>query len=167
MIRWLHDLIMCAYDFHQKTSLKLEKDVFKRTVRLQSLLHFCMEMEDLTKSFLIAVICMDAVSTASKQIEEKTYGTITQLESVRPWETILRKLRVLMLVRFRLCGDVNPVGTGINPLTVKNVSEFSTYYWIARDQLAISHDNQGKSNLHPLSLHFYVLELKSVFTCFS
>jgi hypothetical protein len=143
MFRWLQDLILCAYDRHQKSPKEFDEDALNRVVQLQTLLEFCMEMEDLTKAFLLAVICMDAVSAASKQIEERTYGKIIQLECIRPWEIVLRKLRVLLLLTFRLSGDVNPVGRGITPLTLKNVGEFSTYYWIARDELSLSHDNQG------------------------
>jgi hypothetical protein len=36
---------------------------------------------------------------------------------------------------------------GVSPMTVKTVSQpdvFSTYAWIARDELSLSHDNQGK-----------------------
>ena len=147
MLRWLQDLILCAYDTHQRSPTDFDEVQVKRAVKLQTLLDFCSEMEDLTKAFVLAVICMDAVSSAAKQIEEKTYGKIGQLECVRPWEVMLRKLRVLLLVSLRISGDVNPMGKGTNPFTVKNVSKtdlFSTYYWIARDELVLSHDNQGK-----------------------
>lgn len=105
---------------------------------------FIMEMEDIVCAFLLSVICMDAVSSASFQLEQKTYGKITQLESVRPWEDLLRKLRVCLIVSLRLSGDVNPFG-GVNPMTVNSVSRphnFSAYSWIARDELSLSHDNQ-------------------------
>eukprot|EP00804_Cyclotella_cryptica_P011836 CCRYP_015348-RB/>CCRYP_015348-RB protein AED:0.01 eAED:0.01 QI:269/1/1/1/1/1/2/1639/1263 len=147
MLRWLQDLILCAYDVHQRSHCDVDYIQLKRAVQLQSLLDFCMDMEDLAKAFVLAVICMDAVSAASKQIEEKTYGTISQLECVRPWEILLRKLRVLLLVTLRLSGDLNPTGTGTSPMTVRNVSGgdlFSTYYWVARDELSLSHDNQGE-----------------------
>ena len=143
MFRWIQDLIVCAFDVHLKHPSEFDEVQLKNVCHLQSLLDFCMQMEDLTKAFLLAVICMDAVSVASKQIEEKTYGKITALECVQPWEILLRKLRVLLLVTFRLSGDVNAVGIGVNPLTLKSVTEFSTYYWVARDELSLSHDNQG------------------------
>lgn len=147
MFRWLQDLILLGFDAHQRNPYAFDEIQLQRAVQLQSLLDFCMEMEDLTKAFLLAVICMDAVSAASKQIEEKTYGKITALECIEPWECVLRKLRVLMLVAFRLSGDVHAVGPGIIPMTLKNISEFSTYYWVARDELSQSHDNQGTANL--------------------
>jgi hypothetical protein len=103
-----------------------------------------MDMEDLPKAFLLAVICMDATSVASKQIQEKTYGKISQADCIRPWEELLHKLRVCLLVSLRLAGDVSPMG-GVSPMTVKTVSQpdvFSTYAWIARDELSLSHDNQ-------------------------
>eukprot|EP00956_Cyclotella_meneghiniana_P015507 scaffold23809_cov62-Cyclotella_meneghiniana.AAC.13 len=142
MFRWLQDLILLGYDAHERSPNAFDEIQLQRAVRLQSLLDFCNEMEDLTKAFLLAVICMDAVSAASKQVEEKTYGKIIALECIQPWEYLLRKLRVLMLVTFRLSGDVHAVGPGIIPMTLKNISEFSTYYWVARDELSQSHDNQ-------------------------
>lgn len=111
---------------------------------LDSLMKFCMEMEDLPKAFLLSVICMDAVSSASTQLEHKTYGKITKLETVRPWEDLLRKLRVCLLVSLRLSGNVNPIGE-YSPMTVSSVSRpdiFSAYSWVAVDELTLSHDNQ-------------------------
>mmetsp|Transcript_22582 Transcript_22582/g.48884 ORF Transcript_22582/g.48884 Transcript_22582/m.48884 type:complete len:1696 (-) Transcript_22582:1217-6304(-) len=144
MIRWLRDLILSAYDMSQEGQHKLGDEFLRKTARLESLMKFCMEMEDLPKAFLLSVICMDAVSSANLQLEQKTYGKITQLESVRPWEDLLRKLRVCLLVSLRLAGDVNPFG-GVDPMTVNSVSRpdtFSTFSWIARDELSLSHDNQ-------------------------
>lgn len=103
-----------------------------------------MDMEDLPKAFLLAVICLDAVSSASIQLEQKTYGEITEREVVTPWEDLLRKLRVCLLVSVRLEGDVNRMGE-TNPMTVNNVSRldlFSVYSWIALDELSLSQDNQ-------------------------
>ena len=140
--RWLQDLILSAYDLSQQQ--KLDDDSLWKVGMLESLMNFCMEMEDLPKAFLLSVICIDAVSSASTQLEQKTYGKITQLECVRPWEDLLRKLRVCLLVTLRLGGDVNPIG-GLNPMTVASVSRpdiFSVFCWIARDELTISHDNQ-------------------------
>ena len=125
--RWLQDLILSAYDLSQQQ--KLDDDSLWKVVMLESLMNFCMEMEDLPKAFLLSVICIDAVSSASVHLEQKTYGKITQLECVRPWEDLLRKLRVCLLVMLRLGGDVNPIG-GINPMTVASVSRpdiFSVY----------------------------------------
>jgi hypothetical protein len=111
---------------------------------LDTLMKFCMGMEDLPKAFLVSVMCMDAVSSASTQLEHKTYGKITKLETVRPWEELLRKLRVCLLVSLRLSGNLNPVGE-FSPMTVSSVSipdVFSAYSWVAVDELTLSHDNQ-------------------------
>ena len=134
---------MTAYETGQEKE-KVDDDFVTQTVMLTSLMKYCMDMENLPKAFLLAVICMDAVSSASMQLEQKTYGKVSQVESTRPWEEVLRKLRVCLLVSLRLGGDVNPFG-GINPLTVSSVSRpdiFSAYSWIARDELTLSHDNQ-------------------------
>ncbi|KAL9179819.1 hypothetical protein ACHAXT_007789 [Thalassiosira profunda] len=102
------------------------------------------KMEDLPKAFVLAAICLDAVSAAAMTLEQKTYGKVTELDSVRPWKELLRKLRVCLLVTLRLNGDVSPIG-GANPMTVSNVSrpaEFSVFSWLAKDELSESHDNQ-------------------------
>ena len=141
MVRWLHDMILDAFERHQ--SQDLDDASLEKVVKLEALLMFCSEIEDLPKAFFIGVLCVDAVSTASQQIEEKTYGKITKLESIRPWEIFLRRLRVCLLVSLRLSGEVD--SGGFNPLTVSSVSKpdtFSTYAWVARDELSLSHDNQ-------------------------
>ena len=144
MVRWLQDMILSAYETNRQSQKNFDDATLLETVQLGTLLKFCMEVEDLTKAFLLAVICHDAITAASKQIEERTYGKISQSESVFPWEDLLRKLRVCLLVSLRLAGDVSPTGA-VNPMTVKSVSQpsvFSTYAWIARDELSLSHDNQ-------------------------
>jgi len=144
MVRWLNDMILSAYRRNRKDAHNLDDASLEKVIKLESLLNFCNDIEDLPKAFFIAVICLDAVSTASLQIEEKTYGKITQLDSIRPWEILLRRLRVCLLVSLRLSGDVDSLG-GFNPMTVSSVSKpgtFSTYAWIAKDELTLSHDNQ-------------------------
>jgi hypothetical protein len=143
MVRWLHDMILNAYQRNRQNPEELDDASLGKVVKLESLLKFCNEIEDLPKAFFIAVICIDAVSTASLQIEEKTYGKITQMDSIRPWETLLRRLRVCLLVSLRLSGEVD--SGGFNPMTVSSVSKpgtFSTYAWIAKDELTLSHENQ-------------------------
>jgi hypothetical protein len=137
-------MILNAFERNQQNAQDLGDSSLGRVVKLESLLNFCNEIEDLPKAFLIAVICIDAISTASLQIEEKTYGKITQQDSVRPWEIFLRRLRVCLLVSLRLSGDVDSLGS-FNPMTVRSVSTpntFSTYAWIAKDELTLSHENQ-------------------------
>ena len=144
MIRWLQDLIFNAYDLSLLDSQKSDDESLRKTAMLETMMKFCMEMEDFSKAYLLGVICMEAVSSATKQLEQKTYGKITQLESVGPWEELLRKLRVCLLVSLRLAGDVNPPG-GNDPMTIRSVSRggvFSTFSWIAKDELSLSHDNQ-------------------------
>ncbi len=122
----------------------VDNNGLKTIARLDTLLMFCMDMEDLSKAFLLAVICMDAVSSASMQLEQKTYGEISQREVVTPWEDLLRKLRVCLLISVRLEGDLSRMGEASH-MTVNNVSRpdlFSVYSWIALDELSLSHDNQ-------------------------
>lgn len=135
-------MILSAYD--NQGQQPMDNDALRKTVMLDTLMMFCMDMDDLSKAFLIAVICMDAVSSASMQLEQKTYGEITQREVTTPWEDLLRKLRVCLLISVRLEGDVHRMGDVI-PMTVNSVSRpdvFSVYSWIALDELSLSHDNQ-------------------------
>ena len=148
MIRWLQDLILGGVNAatgssHQSGNHHVDIMV-KKIVTLDSLMKFCMNMEDLPKAFLLSVICMDAVSSASVQLEHKTYGKVTTFEAMKPWEDLLRKLRLCLLVTLRLSGNINPVGE-YSPMTVSSVSRadsFSVYSWIAVDELTLSHDNQ-------------------------
>lgn len=57
---------------------------------------------------------------------------------MKPWEVLLRKLRVCLLISLRLYGK--PIGP--LPITISNVEEglFSIYEWIARDLLSFSHN---------------------------
>ena len=109
---------------------------------LSSLMKYCSEMEDLPKAFLLSVICLDAVSSASMQLEQKTYGSITQVNSVRPWEELLRKLRVCLLVSFRLGGYVNPIGMS-DPMTIKNVKSESVCAFIPGRQTVSKNRNRS------------------------
>jgi len=144
MVRFLQDLVMSAYDMSQQSPETFDALALEKVVQLETLLKFVTEVEDLPKAFTISVVCLDAVNVASKLIEERTYGKVTQVESVLPWENLLRNLRLCLLVCLRLTGDVSPTGA-VNPFTVKSVNQpdvFSTYAWIARDELSLSHDNQ-------------------------
>ncbi|KAL7473567.1 hypothetical protein ACHAXS_014010 [Conticribra weissflogii] len=144
MVRFLQDLIMSAYEMNQRTPEMFDDLALDKVVQLETLLKFVTDVEDLPKAFTLSVVCLDAINIASKLIEERTYGKITVVESVLPWENLLRKLRLCLLVCLRLSGDVSPTGA-VNPFTVKSVNQpdvFSTYAWIARDELSLSHDNQ-------------------------
>ena len=79
MVRWLHDLILNAFKVSKGEQHKLDGNLFRRAPMLESLIKFIKDMEDLPKAFLLAVICMEAVSSASLYLETKTYGTITQV----------------------------------------------------------------------------------------
>jgi hypothetical protein len=61
--------------------------------------------------------------------------------AVKPWNDLLRKLRVCQLVSLRL----NGMNLGAFPITVSNVEAkdiFSVYEWLARDELTMSHKQE-------------------------
>jgi len=47
-------------------------------ILLSPLHKFCSEAADLPRAFLLAAICCQAVSSTSKNFEEKTYGRVTR-----------------------------------------------------------------------------------------
>lgn len=48
---------------------------------LSSLYKFCSEATDMVRAFLLATLCREAVSIATKKQEAKTYGKISNVES--------------------------------------------------------------------------------------
>jgi hypothetical protein len=101
---------------------------------LSTLFSFCEQSEETLRAFMLAVVCREAVQNAATKAEERTYGTISRSKIILPWERMLRKLRVCLLVSLRLHG----VRLGEFPLTIRNVEDgnmFSVYEWIARDEL--------------------------------
>ena len=66
--------------------------------------------------------------------------------SARPWNILLRKIRLCLLIRLRL----DRVPLGAFPLTVANVEDgtlFSINSWIAQDELSISHKQSEINSL--------------------
>ena len=130
ILRWLQDMIIAAYDAGKGD------DVDDKM--LQRLQIVCSETADLPMAFLLAVVCREAVFIASKQREAKTYGKVSTKAAVLPWDRLLRKLRVCLLVSLRLQGEQ----LGSFPITVANIESddiFSIFQWVARDQLTLSH----------------------------
>ncbi len=75
-------LILSTFDLSQEQQGQTQNepdgnDSLRKAAKLESLQKFMAEMEDLPKAFLIAVICAEAVSSTSLQLEQKTYGKIT------------------------------------------------------------------------------------------
>ena len=99
---------------------------------------FCAMSPDLPRAFLLAAICREAVFVATQKKEASTYGKVTSVDKVVPWDQLLRKIRVCLFITLRLAGA--PLGSF--PVTVLNIDAgdiFSIHQWIARDELFISH----------------------------
>lgn len=143
-VRWLFDVV---HDTHDQISAKEQDSTF---IILQGLYKFCGESPDLPRAFLLASVCRDAIYAATKQLEEKTYGMLSSEACLRPWEELLRKLRVCQMVRLRLHDEV----IGAFPITVDNVDKgkFSVYQWIARDLLKFSHNQKELASLEMASI---------------
>lgn len=134
MVRWLQEMVARILDEEEKDS----DGVKKHEILLDGLYRFCSSSDDLPRAFLLATICLEAVSAATQQKEAKTYGKISSADEVMPWEQLLRKLRVCLLITLRLSG----VHLGSFPVNISNIDDgsiFSIYQWIARDELSISH----------------------------
>jgi len=151
-LRWLQEIIRehlretTGHILPAYADPKQEEEEDKVEIMLPALHKFCSECSDLPRAFLLAAICQEAISDTTKQFEDKTYGLISQETSTRPWNILLRKLRLCLLIRLRL----DRVPLGAFPLTVANVEDgtlFSINSWIAQDELSISHKQSEINSL--------------------
>ncbi|KAG7337367.1 Rab3 GTPase-activating protein regulatory subunit [Nitzschia inconspicua] len=128
-IRWLKDIVSSQID--------ATADV-DQIMPMKSLYRFCRESEDLIRAFWLATLCRQAVYEVAKEKEEQTYGKIESVVVIGPWDDLLRRLRVCLLVSLRLYG----IQLGACPISVKAVDKdgnFSVFEWLARDELTMSH----------------------------
>lgn len=131
MVRLLSDLVA-----RQLASGPLADD----EVALGVLCKFCEESSDLVRAFMLGALCLEAVSKASVQKEKWSYGKVQSTRMVNDWKSMLRKLRVCLLVSLRMHGTRLAA-----PVTVDNVNQadiFSVYEWLARDELSMSHTHE-------------------------
>jgi hypothetical protein len=102
-----------------------------------SVLHsFCTDSDDLVRAFILGVLCLEAVQRAATQKEKRTYGKISSAKLTDHWACLLRKIRVCLLVSFRMHGVRLAA-----PISVANINDpnlFSVYEWLARDELSVS-----------------------------
>jgi len=154
ILRWLQEMITSILDEEDKkrtndvmSDLALSssekkvdntRSLLSGDARLDTLRTFCEKAADLPRAFLLAAVCREAVLIATRQKEAKSYGMVLCREAVEPWNVLLRKIRVCLLVDLRLRKVlIEPL-----PITVANVEEggiFSIFSWIARDELMVSH----------------------------
>ena len=130
-IRFLED--MASKQIEQG---KLNED----DVLLGELHTFCSKATDLVRAFILAVLCRNATETISRRMEELTYGTINSDKAINDWETLLRRIRVCLLVNLRLKNVRFDA-----PISVAHVDEvglFSVYQWLAHDELSVSHAHE-------------------------
>ena len=78
MVRWLQDMVASEID-SRITGGDLEEG--EKSPLLPSLYKFCSEATDMARAFLLATLCREAVSIATKKKEAKTYGKISNVES--------------------------------------------------------------------------------------
>ena len=150
MKRWLQERI------HSQ----LEEDPNNFEPPMKAIFHYCRRSEEHVRSFWLATLCHEAISQVAEEQEEKTYGKISKDAlgaykrtfrcelfdsflifcncSVTRWETLLRQMRVCLLVSLRLHG----IQLGPLPLSVHEIDkaeEFSPFQWLAHDELLMSH----------------------------
>lgn len=130
MVRMLQDLVA-----RQLESVPGDED----EVILGILHKFCEESDDLVRAFMLGVVCLEAVSRVSTQKEKRSYGKVQSGAVMDDWKSLLRKLRICLLVSLRMHGNRLAA-----PITVDNVNQvdiFSVYAWLARDELSMSHNH--------------------------
>lgn len=129
--RWVQQLVVKQVDAFIATDQELPPII------LPELYIFCKQADDLVRAFWLATLCRDSVAKVVKKREVKTYGKVWKSKAVAPWEELLRKLRVCLLLSLRLFG----VALGPFPITVSNIDAgdiFSLYELVARDELSSS-----------------------------
>ena len=146
MVRWLQELVVHVLKEEETETGNDIADTEGRRILLGSLYQFCSSCDNLPRAFPLAAICRQAVALATKQQETKTYGKILSADEILPWDCLLRKLRVCLLITLRLPG----VQLGSFPVTISNIDDgsiFSIYEWVAMDELFLSHNHEKISNL--------------------
>jgi hypothetical protein len=130
MIQYLHTLTT------QQLSLGPIKD---GEVVLGSILKHCEESTDLVRSFMLGALCLEAVSRATSQNEKWSLSTERATLLVGEWKSVLRKLRMCLVVSLRLHG--NKIAA---PISIDNVNQpdiFSVFEWLALDELSMTHNH--------------------------
>lgn len=132
VVRWLQDV----------ASQQLEdRSADQYASVLNAISKFCEESSELVHAFMLATVCREAVGKAAMQKEKLTYGKISSSQEVSEWESLLRRLRICLLVSLRL----KDKRLGSFPISVNNVNKgdlFSVYEWLAHDELAMSHNHE-------------------------
>ncbi len=130
---------------------------------MQAIYQYCRKSDELVRAFWLATLCHESISQVAEEKEAKTYGKISRMalgmfecytkagrtsnisfltfflrHIVGRWESLLRQIRVCLLVSLRLHG----IQLGPLPLTVHDIDEaeeFSPFQWLAYDELMMSH----------------------------
>jgi hypothetical protein len=109
-------------------------------IALGAILKFCEESTDLVRAFMLGALCLEAVSKAMLKKEILTFTKDITNRLVGDWKSLLRKLRVCLLVSLRLHGTRLAA-----PITIDNVNQsdiFSVYEWLAQDELSMSYNHE-------------------------
>lgn len=84
MVRWLQDMVICELDSRMASGTTEGQGLNEPL--LLALYKFCSEATDMVRAFLLASLCRDAVSIATKKKEAKTYGKVSSADSGK-WMT--------------------------------------------------------------------------------
>uniref|UniRef100_A0A7S4EF62 Uncharacterized protein n=1 Tax=Pseudo-nitzschia australis TaxID=44445 RepID=A0A7S4EF62_9STRA len=136
-IRWLKEIVSCQIDNSLDDA---------EITPMDSLYHFCRGSEELVRAFWLAALCRQTIFEVATDKEGQTYGKVDRAQIISRWDTLLRQLRVCLLVSLRLFGS--PLGAC--PISVKAVDRkdnFSVFEWLARDELAMSHNQSEITSL--------------------
>ena len=130
----------------------IEREITRGTGKLDgmcALSLLCEESTDLVRAFMLATLAHEVQLHVSQNTGEVFWGSVTKRHSIvqqvdsicEDQESLLRKIRVCLLVSLRLYGrDLAPF-----PLSVKNIEkekDFSVFKWVALDELQISEKHE-------------------------
>lgn len=132
-IRWLHDILLEIINEKDNALDRGEANF----VLLEPLLKLCEEADDLPRAFLLSSMCHTAISLATTSVDDMTYGVLTKENCLKPWNRILRKLRICLLCSLRLY-DVLHGAVTVTVSTLADANLISIYQWIAYDELQIA-----------------------------
>lgn len=136
-MRWLKEIVSSQIDASLANT---------ELIPMDSLFRFCRASDDLVRAFWLAALCRETIHEVTTDYEGKTYGKVDRSQIVSRWDTLLRQIRVCLLVSLRLHG--RPLGAC--PISVKSLDKtdnFSVFQWLAQDELAMSHKHAEISSL--------------------
>jgi hypothetical protein len=93
---------------------------------------YCRIHTELEMTMSFASVIVDTLHTVSDQIERRTYGKDSMKKTIASWETLIRQIRVILLLKSRMYSEKIPSFYTIHALTT---GDLSLYHILAYDTL--------------------------------